>query len=102
MPNAATIVCARVVARTLTSTPVEPNLDTYSRASAMGPFNHTDIRHVAQDVLGGGVWLTRQDKMALSSVGGTYSKMTNLPLYPFDPCPPAPPNWWRMTPASGG
>jgi hypothetical protein len=35
--------------------------------------------------------------MALDSIPG--QGMTNVPLYPFDPCPPAPPNWWQMTPA---
>jgi hypothetical protein len=97
VPNAARIVTARVVARALTATPVDGNFDTYG--STMGPFAHT--KHVAQDVLGGGVWLTRQDKLALDSIGGTYSKMTNVPLYDLRWCPPAPPNWWLMTPASG-
>ena len=39
VPNAARIVCARVVARALTATPVDGNYDRY--ASAMGPFTHT-------------------------------------------------------------
>lgn len=98
VPDAARIVCARVVARALTATPVDPNFDRYD--STMGPF--TQQKHVAPDVLGGGVWLTRQDKMALDAIGGVYSRMTNVSLYPFDPCPTAPPNWWLMTPAPGG
>lgn len=70
VPDAARVVCARVVARAITSTHVDPNFDNHSRASAIGPFSHTDTHHVAPDVLGGGVWLTRQDKMALDSIGG--------------------------------
>jgi hypothetical protein len=99
VPDAARIVTARVVARALTATPVDPNFDRY--ASSMGPFTHT--KSVAQDVLGGGVWLTRQDKMALDAIGGTYAKMTNVPMYDLRWCPPVPgPNWWLMTPAPGG
>lgn len=64
VPDAARIVTSRVVARAMTSTPVDPNFDQYS--SGMGPFTHS--KHVAQDVLGGGVWLTHQDKMALDSI----------------------------------
>lgn len=64
VPDAARVVTARVVARAMTSAPVDPNFDQYS--SGMGPFQHT--KHVSQDVLGGGVWLTHQDKMALDSI----------------------------------
>jgi hypothetical protein len=77
VPAAAKIVTARMVARALTATPVEGNFDTYG--STMGPFAHT--KHVAADVLGGGVWLTRQDKMALDSIGGIYSLQTNVAMY---------------------
>jgi hypothetical protein len=98
VPGAARIVTARVVARALTATPVDPNFDRYG--STMGPFTHT--KSVAQDVLGGGVWLTRQDKLALDAIGGTYSRMTNVAVYDLRWCPPAPPNWWLMTPAPGG
>lgn len=101
VPGAATIVCARVVARALTTSPTDPNLSESTNTRGMGSFSATTTAHLAQDVLGGGVWLTRQDKMALDSIGGAYSRMTCVPLYPFDPCPPAPPNWWQMTPAPG-
>lgn len=81
VPDAARIVCARVVARALTAGRVEPNFDSYTNAAAMGGMSYTNTRHVAQDVLGGGVWLTRQDKMALDSIGGIYSKQSNVALY---------------------
>src|SRR4051812_40145806 len=77
IPVAATIVCARVVARALTARPVDGNFDSYG--STMGPFSHT--KHVAADVLGGGVWLTKQDKMALDSIGSAHSRTSNVALY---------------------
>lgn len=98
VPTAAVIVCARVVARALTATPVDPNFDAYG--STIGPFAHS--KRVAPDVLGGGVWLTKQDKLALDSIGGAYSRMTNIALYDLGWCPPAPPDWWEVTPASSG
>lgn len=82
VPDAARLVAARVVARALTSTPVDPNFDSYS--SAMGPFSHQ--KHVAQDVLGGGVWLTRQDKMALDAID-TNARISNISTYHPEPTP---------------
>jgi hypothetical protein len=101
IPNAARIVAARAVARALTATPVDGNCDSYTNGSTMGPFAHTSTRHVASDVLGGGVWLTRQDKMALDSIGGTYSLQTNVALFdlPWSRCPPPAGRWWLMLPA---
>src|SRR4051812_14736980 len=67
IPGAAQIVCRRVVARALTATPIDPSFDTY--ASTIGPLSHT--KHVTSDVLGGGVWLTRQDRLILDGIPGT-------------------------------
>ena len=96
VPDAARIVCARVVARALTTPVTTPNADRYD--STMGPF--TASTQMTRDALGGGVWLTRQDKMALDSIPG--GGLTNRSMIPLKPCPPAPPNWWLMTPAPGG
>jgi hypothetical protein len=84
VPDAARIVCARVVARALTTPVTTPNADRYD--STMGPF--TASTQVTRDALGGGVWLTRQDKMALDSIPG--EGLTNRSMIPL------------MTPASGG
>lgn len=96
VPEPARIVCRRVVARALIAPEIDPRFDTY--ASTMGPLSHT--KHVAADVLGGGVWLTRQDKLILDGIPATNDAM-NIPLFAFTPCPAAPPNWWQMTPAAG-
>lgn len=102
VPEAARVVCARMVARALTTSPVDPNASEYSRASAMGSFSATSTAHVAADVLGGGVWLTKQDKMALDSIGAiTRRTVVNLPMYATSWCPDAPDRWWLMTPAPG-
>lgn len=97
VPDAARLVCRRMVARVLTSAPIDANFDAY--ASTMGPMSHT--KHVAQDVLGGGVWLTNQDKVILNGITSAGVGVVNIPLYAISSCPPAPPNWWKMTPASG-
>lgn len=78
IPQAAMIVTARMVARALTSSQSDPSTDTHS--SGMGPF--TNSQHTAQDALGGGVWLTRQDKMALDSIEGiSVNHQTNVAMY---------------------
>lgn len=92
VPDGARIVAARVVARALladaanTHNPgagpvVDPNIDSITSTRAMGGFSATKTEHVAADVLGGGVWLTRQDKMALDSIGGAYSRQSNVAMY---------------------
>jgi hypothetical protein len=91
VPDAARVVAARAVARALIADaanngpggprPLDPNIDAYTSSRSMGGFSATKTEHVAADVLGGGVWLTRQDKMALDSIGGAYSRQTNVPLY---------------------
>lgn len=96
VPNAAKLVCARMVARAITATPVDPNFESYG--SSFGPMAHT--KHVAQDVLGGGVWLTRQDKLILDGIT-TNAGMQSINLYALDPCPPPPPNWWLLSPTPG-
>ncbi len=98
VPEAARTVCRRTVARVLTSTPVDPSFDSY--AATMGPMSHT--KHVAADALGGGVWLTNQDKVILNSITTTALGVIHIPMYATSSCPPAPPNWWNLTPASGG
>lgn len=69
VPQPARIVCRRMVARALSTPEIDPRFDSY--ASAMGPLSHT--KHVGQDVMGGGVWLTRQDKLILDGIPGTDS-----------------------------
>jgi Phage protein Gp19/Gp15/Gp42 len=103
VPNAVVIVTARVVARALTTSPTDPNVDSYASTRAMGSFSASNTAHVAQDVLGGGVWLTRQDKMALDAIDGIGSQTAiNVPLYRLSWCPDAPDGWWLMAPAPGG
>lgn len=94
VPEPARIVCRRAVARALVTPDADPRFDSY--ASAMGSMSHT--KHVGQDVMGGGVWLTRQDKMILDGIGNT-DRIVHVPMFVADPCPEAPPNWWLMTPS---
>lgn len=76
VPDAARIVTARVVARAYT-TPAGPATGQDSSNSTMGPFSKS--AHITQDALGGGVWLTNQDKLALDSIPGR--GLTNMALY---------------------
>jgi hypothetical protein len=88
VPNAARIVAARVVARALTSPRLDPNFDTYN--SSMGPLAHT--KHVAPDAIGGGVWLTRQDKLMLDSIS-TLPRFSNVALHAWPACQPITAAW---------
>lgn len=82
VPDAARIVCARVVARALTTTNTDPNYDSYTHSRNMGGFGASNTAHVAADVLGGGVWLTKQDKMALDAISGIgQNQATNVAMY---------------------
>lgn len=82
VPDAARIVCARVVARALTAAKTDPNYDSYTASRNMGGFGASNTAHVAADVLGGGVWLTRQDKMALDAISGIgQHQATHVPMF---------------------
>ncbi|MCV7010354.1 hypothetical protein [Mycobacterium gordonae] len=95
VPEPARIVCRRAVARAVVTPDADPRFDSY--ASAMGSMSHT--KHVRQDVMGGGVWLTRQDKMILDGIGSA-DRIVHVSMQPERSCPPVPPGrWWEMRPA---
>lgn len=80
VPQPARIVCRRMVARALTSPAIDSRFDSY--ASTMGPLSHT--KHVGADVMGGGVWLTKQDKMILDGIPGTDSAV-HVAMFELEP-----------------
>lgn len=76
IPKQATVVCARMVARALTTRQAPPTIDSVN--SSMGPFAAS--QHITQDALGGGVWLTRQDRLLLDGIMKE-PRMTNVAMY---------------------